>query len=154
MVATKSVGMWSRLYCCCYGRISRQSTALSVARARKRGVARVTYPKITDVRERIRVARVVHVHNDVREVGLLRVPERLRLVLRAELLQLRRVLSKHVRIDAAFETRTTRYFSEPSMSTELTTLFIFFVGSYTGLNGFPANALSNDVLPEPAAPHT
>ena len=38
------------------------------------------------------------------------------------------------------------------MSTEFTTLFIFFVGSYTGLNGLPANARRSDVFPDPAAP--
>lgn len=40
------------------------------------------------------------------------------------------------------------------MSTELTTLFIFFVGSYTGLNGLPANARNSEVFPDPAAPQT
>ena len=51
-----------------------------------------------------------------------------------------------------YVTRTTRYFSDPSISTEFTTLFIFFVGSYTGLNGLPANARRSDVFPDPAAP--
>ena len=49
---------------------------------------------------------------------------------------------------------TIRYFSDPSMSTELTTLIILPVGTYPGLKDFPAKALSNDVFPEPAAPQT
>ena len=40
------------------------------------------------------------------------------------------------------------------MSTELTTLIILPVGTYKVLKDFPANALSNDVFPEPAAPQT
>jgi hypothetical protein len=49
---------------------------------------------------------------------------------------------------------TTRYFSDPSIATELTTLIILLVGSYVELMGLPANALSSDVFPEPAAPQT
>lgn len=52
------------------------------------------------------------------------------------------------------EELTTRYFSEPLISTEFTTLIILLVGSYASRYGFPAKALSSDVFPDPAAPQT
>lgn len=48
------------------------------------------YPQVADIRERVRVARVVDVHDDVCQICLLRVPQRLRLILRPEFLQLHR----------------------------------------------------------------
>lgn len=45
-----------------------------------------THPQIRDVGERIGVAAVVDVNNNIREIELLGTPEGLRLVLRAKLL--------------------------------------------------------------------
>lgn len=52
------------------------------------------------------------------------------------------------------KTLTTRYFSDPPISTEFTTLIGFVVCSYALVYLFPENALNNEVLPDPAAPHT
>lgn len=49
---------------------------------------------------------------------------------------------------------TTKYFSLPPISTELTALTILFVGSYSAFQGFPTNALRRLVFPDPAAPQT
>ena len=67
----------------------------------------LAYPEIADVRERVGVARVMHVHDHVREVSLLRIPQCLCLVLRTELLQLKRAMhnesTNERRIDAETE---------------------------------------------------
>lgn len=49
---------------------------------------------------------------------------------------------------------TTRYFSTPSISTELTTLKTFVVGSYSSPLLRLTNERSSEVLPDPVAPST
>lgn len=82
LVATNMEGILSRLYCCCV-RAVRQS---KVIEERRRHWA---HPEVTDVRKRVRVARIIHVYDHIDLILLCRT-QSFGLVLASKLLQLNR----------------------------------------------------------------
>lgn len=90
LVATKSVGISSSLYCCCARWQGGEGSNRQVGGGHESATAmRDTHPQIRDIAETVGVARVVDKDEHVGEFELLLVPQHFGFVSRAKLLELR-----------------------------------------------------------------